>query len=113
MAAVVKNGGLWISKNGGERWTLSEGAPTDADWFGVSIADDDPNYMIACVIRSHLYRTTDGGATWTTFTNEAVMLESTGAWPSWKGTALSANAKYQLVNSFSGHMFKSSDFGAI
>ena len=112
MAAVVKNGGLWISKNGGERWTLSEGAPTDADWFGVSIADDDPNYMIACVIRSHLYRTTDGGATWTTFTNEAVMLESTGAWPSWKGTALSANAKYQLVNSFSGHMFKSSDFGA-
>ena len=111
MAAVVRNGGLWISKNGGERWTLAEGAPMDANWFGVSIADNDPNYMIACVIRSHLYRTTDGGVTWTTFTDEAVMKESTGKWPSWKGTALSSDAKYQLVNSFSGHMFRSNDFG--
>jgi len=112
MAAVVRNGGVWISKNGGERWTLSEGAPTDADWFGVSIADDNPDYMIAAVVREHLYRTTDGGITWTTFTDEGVMKESTGKWPSWKGTALSADAKYQLVNSFSGHMFRSNDFGA-
>lgn len=117
MAAVVKgstldpNGGIWVSTNGGERWTITT-APKDKDWFGISIADNDPKYMIACAIREHLYRTTDGGLTWVTFTVEAVMKESTGNWPSWKGTALSADMQYQLVNSFSGHMFTSSDYGS-
>jgi photosystem II stability/assembly factor-like uncharacterized protein len=110
---VVLNGHIWISKNSGSKWREVEITPGSTQQYEIAaIADDDANLMIVAATNSDLYKTTDGGTTWTTITNTALMTQTdTSALPSWKGLAMSADGQYITVNSYNGKMFVSSDFG--
>jgi len=111
---VVLNGHIWISKNSGSKWREVEITPGSTQQYEIAaIADDDANLMIVAATNSDLYKTTDGGTTWTTITNTALMTQTdTSALPSWKGLSMSADGQYITVNSYNGKMFVSSDFGA-
>ncbi|HET7506663.1 MAG TPA: hypothetical protein VFK02_36835 [Kofleriaceae bacterium] len=84
--------GLWLSSDGGTTWTrLAGGLPgpeTEPSRIGVAIAPSSPSTVYAVYYRKAdtaldgLFRSTDGGATWTrqTGTNLANILSNQGTW---------------------------------
>ena len=84
--------GLWRSTDGGTTWTrLAGGLPaasTEPSRIGVAIAPSAPNVLYAVVHRKAdtaldgLFRSTDGGTTWTrqTATSLSSIISNQGAW---------------------------------
>ncbi|HEU4727138.1 MAG TPA: hypothetical protein VFT22_04600 [Kofleriaceae bacterium] len=84
--------GLWLSTDGGTTWTrLAGGLPapeTEPSRIGVAIAPSSPSTVYAVYYRKSdtaleaLFRSTDGGVTWTqpTSTNLRNILSNQGTW---------------------------------
>jgi photosystem II stability/assembly factor-like uncharacterized protein len=117
MAAAIYRGGIWVSKNAGERWTQTNSRSTIL-WTTIKIADSDPDVMIAMAARSHIYKTSDGGQSWFNITeggggsSSAMRQPSDGRLPWWTEIAMSNDGQYLLATAFNERTWVSNDYGA-
>jgi len=105
LAAVVQNGGIYTSTNGGLNWTQrTSGLPTTASWQYIC-SDSTGQYLAAVVSGGRIYNSTNGGLNWNQQTSG---LPTTANWSS---ICSDSTGQYLAAAVFDGSVYTSTNGG--
>jgi hypothetical protein len=103
LAAVVLDGDIWTSVNGGDSWTDQTVALGAKRWWRIA-SSSDGSHLAACIQNGDIWTSTDYGATW----NDQV---AAGA-RYWRDIASSSDGSHLAACVESGDIWTSPDYGA-
>ncbi|TFZ01170.1 exo-alpha-sialidase [Ramlibacter rhizophilus] len=100
LAAAVRNGGIYVSRDGGTSWVRSNAPATN---WGALAMSPDGGHLVAADRTGRLYTSADGGASWTV---------RTGSNRYWGGVFISADGQRIVAMETGGSIHLSNDGGA-